>query len=107
MKTKKRGVVVIITIWMMIAVVITYALSLILTYVILSRRSEKSAWKMVVSDVEDVSNDLEQMVEASVLSFMEELVSTGTVTTANIPDPEAFSRELQSRNPVDRDQYCR
>ena len=58
MRSKKKKISFIITIWLIVIVMVVCAASAVLTYLILSERVEKQTVSLVRQNVEDVSHDI-------------------------------------------------
>ena len=75
MKQKKRKIALVITIWLVVIVLAACALSATLTYVTLSKRTERQTRMLVRQNVENVSTDIEEMADEYVLSFIDQFIS--------------------------------
>ncbi len=90
---KKQRISKVITLWLVVIVLAACLVSAGLTYYTLLDRSEKSTQKLVRQNVEDVSTDIDQLANLSILNFTDQLMYD-YLTTANIDDPDAYSKEL-------------
>ncbi|MCR5097425.1 MAG: SpoIIE family protein phosphatase [Lachnospiraceae bacterium] len=94
MKQKKKKIALVITIWLVVIVLASCALSATLTYITLSKRTDRQTRDLVRQNVENVSRDIEEMADESILIYVKDLLNSEYITTANIADPDALSREL-------------
>ena len=94
MKHKKKKIALVITIWLVVIVMTACIASAALTYLTLSRRSEVQTMALVRQNVEDVSNDIDELADDSILSYIDEFIDSGYINTADIDDPAALSKEL-------------
>ncbi|MBO4252039.1 MAG: SpoIIE family protein phosphatase [Clostridia bacterium] len=76
MKKKKR-ISLVITVWLVAIVLAACVVSAILTYVTLSNRSKSQTKTLVTQNVEDVSNDIAEIVDNYVLSYINDLINSG------------------------------
>ncbi len=90
---KKQRISKVISLWLVVIVLAACLVSAGLTYYTLLDRSEKSTQKLVRQNVEDVSTDIDQLANLSILNFTDQLMYD-YLTTANIDDPDAYSKEL-------------
>ena len=72
------------TVWLSIILVAAYAVSAVLTYFSLVKRSENQTNTLVYQNVEDVTNDIVQVSDVAVTVIVEEWCKS-TITTADIP----------------------
>ena len=94
MKNKKKSIALVITVWLIVIVLAACIASAILTYITLSKRSEAQTTTLVRQNVEDVSKDIEEMADDSILSYIDEFFSSNYINSAYILDPGALSVEL-------------
>lgn len=94
MGTKKKKISLVITIWLVVIVMMACAASAILTYLTLSERAERQTVSLVKQNVEDVSTDIDELADESILSFVYEFEVSEYIASANIDDPDALSSEL-------------
>ncbi|MBO4212522.1 MAG: SpoIIE family protein phosphatase, partial [Clostridia bacterium] len=94
MKNKKKSIALVITVWLIVIVLAACIASAILTYITLSKRSEAQTTTLVRQNVEDVSTDIAELVDAYILSYIDDLMRAG-YNTANIDDPAKLSAYLQ------------
>lgn len=88
MKNKKKSIALVITIWLIIIVLAACIVSALLTYFTLSKRSESQTETLVKQNVEDVSNDIAEIVDKYILSYIDDLMAAG-YNTANITEEQA------------------
>ena len=94
MKSNKKKISLIITIWLIVIVMAACIVSAVLTYIMLSRRADRQTTALVRQNVEDVSNDISEMADESILSYVNEFITTGYIASAEIENPDALSKEL-------------
>ena len=94
MKHKKKRIALVITIWLVVIVLMACVISAVLTYVTLSKRSELQTVSLVRQNVEDVSTDIDELADDSILSYIDQFISSKYIDTAKIDDPDALSKEL-------------
>lgn len=94
MNRKKRKIAIVITIWLVVIVLTACIVSAVLTYITLSNRSEQQTMALVRQNVEDVSKDIDELADDSILSYVDEFIASGYIYTADIDDPAALSKEL-------------
>ena len=94
MNRKKRKIALVITIWLVVIVLTACIVSAVLTYITLSKRSEQQTMALVRQNVEDVSTDIDELADDSILSYIDEFIESGYIYTADIDDPAALSKEL-------------
>ena len=99
MRSKKKRISLIITIWLLVIVLVACAASAMLTYLTLSRRAEEQTVSLVRQNVEDVSHDIDELADDSILSFVDEFLEGGYIDSAVIDDPDALSKELHEFYP--------
>ena len=80
---KKKKISLVITIWLVAVVLAACVVSAILTYVTLSKRSKNQTETLVTQNVEDVSNDIAEIVDQYVLSYIDDIINNG-YNTANV-----------------------
>ena len=85
---KKKSISLVITIWLVVIVLAACVVSAILTYLTLSKRSTQQTEAIVKQNVEDVSNDIAEIVDKYILSYIDDLIAAG-YNTANINDARA------------------
>ncbi|MBO4497261.1 MAG: SpoIIE family protein phosphatase [Lachnospiraceae bacterium] len=90
---KKKKIANVITVWLIIIVVAACFVSVTLTYISLSDRSEENTKNLVRSNVEDVSKDINEMIDLIVLDALDEWVPDA-VPSADLEDPEDYSNWL-------------
>ena len=83
-KRSSKRIAVIMTVWLSIILVAAYAVSAVLTYFSLVKRSEDQTNTLVYQNVEDVTNDIVQVSDVAVTVIVEEWCKN-TITTADIP----------------------
>ena len=83
-KRSSKRIAVIMTVWLSIILVAAYAVSAVLTYFSLVKRSENQTNTLVYQNVEDVTNDIVQVSDVAVTVIVEEWCKS-TITTADIP----------------------
>ena len=83
MKIKKRKIATVVTVWLIVIVFIAYAISAVLTYLTLKKRSEDQTNTLVQQNVEDVTNEITQASDIAVTVTVEEW-SKNTIPTADI-----------------------
>ncbi|MBR6487262.1 MAG: serine/threonine-protein phosphatase [Lachnospiraceae bacterium] len=93
MNKKKRKISNEITKWLVVIVVVACVVSAAIRYVTLSNRSERNTIELVRQNVEDVSTDISELEDRSILSFVDEFI-TYYIPSANIDDPDKLSKEL-------------
>ena len=94
MRSKKKKISFIITIWLIVIVMVVCAASAVLTYLILSERVEKQTVSLVRQNVEDVSHDIDELADGSILTFIYQLMQSKYIDSAVIDDPSALSESL-------------
>ena len=94
MKSKKKRISLIITIWLVVIVFAACIVSAALTYITLSKRSEQQTISLVRQNVEDVSHDIDELADESILSFIDDFMESDYINSADIDDPDALSKEL-------------
>ena len=94
MKSKKKRISLIITIWLIVIVMVVCAASAVLTYLMLSGRAENQTMSLVKQTVEDVSHDIDELADESILSFVNEFTQSKYIDSAVIDDPDALSESL-------------
>ena len=80
---KKKKISLVITIWLVAVVLAACVVSAILTYVTLSKRSKNQTETLVTQNVEDVSNDIAEIVDQYVFSYIDDIINNG-YNTANV-----------------------
>ena len=68
MKSGKKRISLIITIWLVVIVMLACAASAALTYLVFSKRAEEQSEALVKQNAEDVSHDIDEVTDASILS---------------------------------------
>ena len=94
MKSGKKRISLIITIWLIIIIMAACAVSAVLTYFTLSKRAQKQTMSLVQQNVEDVSNDIDELADDAILSYTDQFIESEYIYTANIEDRDALSKEL-------------
>ena len=94
MKSNKKKISLIITIWLIVIVMAACITSAVLTYITLSKRAERQTMSLVRQNVEDVSKDISEMADESILAYVNEFIEGGYITSARIDDPDALSDSL-------------
>lgn len=94
MKSNKKKISLIITIWLIVIIMAACAVSAVLTYFTLSKRAEKQTMTLVQQNVEDVSNDIDELVDDAILSYGDQFIESEYIDSAKIEDPDALSKEL-------------
>ena len=94
MKSRKKKISLIITIWLIVIVVAACAATAVLSYLALSERAERQTEELVRQNVEDVSTDIDDLADEAILSYIDRFIETEYIYTANIDDPDALSKEL-------------
>ena len=94
MKSNKKRISLIITIWLIVIIMAACAVSAVLTYITLSKRAEKQTKALVQQNVEDVSNDIDELADDAILAYADQFIESKIIYTANIKDPDALSKEL-------------
>ena len=86
MKSKKRRIVTVITVWLTVIVVFAYAVSAVLTYLTLRKRSEEQTLSLIKQNVEDVTNDISQVSELVVTVTAEQWVKESIPTSVDLEE---------------------
>lgn len=94
MKRKKRKIALVITIWLVVIVLAACIASAVLTYIMLSKRSEQQTVSLVRQNVEDVSRDIDELADDSILSYIDEFINSEYINSADLDDPDALTKEL-------------
>ncbi len=94
MKPKKKKISLIITIWLIVIVMAACITSALLTYLSLSRRADRQTMSLVRQNVEDVSKDISEMADESILTYVNEFIEGGYIASAVIDEPDALSAYL-------------
>ncbi|MBR5091559.1 MAG: SpoIIE family protein phosphatase [Ruminiclostridium sp.] len=94
MRPRKRKIAVVITVWLIVIVLAACVISAGMTYFSLSGRSEKQTTALVRQNVEDVSNDIDEMADLTLITYVDQFVDGDYIATANIEEPDALSRKL-------------
>lgn len=92
---KKEKISVIITRWLIVIVVLAFILSSVITCVTLISRSQVQTFKVLRRNVEDVSTDIEEIVDNYILDYVDEFIDQGYIDSANIKDLDALNRDLE------------
>lgn len=92
---KKEKISVIITRWLIVIVVLAFILSSVITCVTLISRSQVQTLKVLRRNVEDVSTDIEEIVDNYILDYVDEFIDQGYIDSANIEDLDALNRDLE------------
>ena len=96
MRPRKRKIAVVITVWLIVIVLAACVISAGMTYFSLSGRSEKQTTALVRQNVEDVSNDIDEMADLTLITYVDQFVDGDYIATANIEEPDALSRKLRA-----------
>ncbi|MCR4654866.1 MAG: SpoIIE family protein phosphatase [Lachnospiraceae bacterium] len=91
---KKRRISNVITIWLLVIVFIAYTVSTVLRYLAMSGRSRQQTALLVRHNVEDVSTDIDELVDDAFISYINEFIEQDYITSARIDDPDALSKDL-------------
>ncbi|MBP5165047.1 MAG: SpoIIE family protein phosphatase [Lachnospiraceae bacterium] len=92
-RSRKKKISFIITIWLVVILLVSCVVSALLIRAVFLGRAEAQAELLVKQNVEDVSNDIDELADESLMTFIEEIMAD--YPTANIDDPEAVSKALQ------------
>ena len=92
---KKKKIETVITIWLVVILVAVCAVSEIVTYFVLTKRSEKHYMTLVRQHVEDISNDIKEITDDELIATAEDLIAHA-IPSANPADPEKLLRTLKS-----------
>ncbi len=90
----KRKISNVITGWLIIIVLVTCVVSGVFRYITLSKQVEQNTRDLIRETVEDVSRDVHEMEDRSLLYFAELLMSD-FISSANVEDPDSYSKELK------------
>ncbi len=90
---KKKKIAKVITTWLIVIVMTACIATAGLTYYTLLKRSERSTAMLVRQNVEDVSNDIDQLADLSILNYAGQLMYD-YITSSNLEDPDSLSKEL-------------
>ena len=99
MKSGKKRISLIITIWLVVIVMLACAASAALTYLVFSKRAEEQSEALVKQNAEDVSHDIDEVTDASILSFMDQIIAKNFITSAKIENPGELSELMQAYYP--------
>ncbi len=91
---KKKKISIVITIWLIVIVLAACIVSAALTYITLSGRSEENTISLVHRNVEDVSRDVDEMADVSILSYVNDFIASDYIVSADIEDPDELSKTL-------------
>ena len=94
MKTKKRKIATVVAVWLTVIVIIAYAISAVLTYLALKKRSEEQSKTLVKQNVEDVTIDILEQSNAAVTVTVEQWVKD-SIPTSKTDHPEQVSAVLE------------
>ena len=94
MKSNKKKISLIITIWLTVIVMTACAVSAVLTYFTLSKRAERQTVSLIKQNVEDVSTDIDEMADDALLSYIDQFIESEYIYSAKIDNPDALSKEL-------------
>ena len=94
MKSNKKKISLIITIWLVVIVMTACVVSAVLTYFTLSKRAERQTVSLIKQNVEDVSTDIDEMADEAILSYINQFIESEYIYSAKIDDPDALSKEL-------------
>ncbi|MCR5339330.1 MAG: SpoIIE family protein phosphatase [Lachnospiraceae bacterium] len=95
MKHKKRKISLVITIWLVVIVMMACVASAVITYLLLSKRSENQAAALVRRHVKDVSKDINDIVNESIILTLNGIIEKKHIGSAKLEDPDEISKELQ------------
>ena len=62
----------------------------------MSKRSETQTTSLVRQNVEDVSKDIEELADDSLLSYIDEFINSNYISSAKIADTVSLSNELNA-----------
>ena len=93
MKKKKSRISNEITKWLVIIVIVACIVSAVIRYISLSNRSEVSTVALVKQNVEDVSRDVSEVEDLCLLDLCDSFIYS-YISSADVEDPEAYSKEL-------------
>ncbi len=93
MKKKKSSISNEITKWLVIIVIVAAVTSALIRYFSLSKRSENNTVALVKQNVEDVSRDISEVEDRTLLDFADNFIQT-YFPNAEVEDPEGFSKTL-------------
>lgn len=93
MKKKKSRISNEITKWLVIIVIVACIVSAVIRYISLSNRSEASTVALVKQNVEDVSRDISEVEDLCLLDLCDSFIYS-YISSADVEDPEAYSKEL-------------
>ena len=99
MHKEKKRISSVITIWLIIILAMTCVFSAILTFISLSKRSEDQTVSLVRQNVEDVSTDIAQLADESLLQYVDQFVDEESISPANLEDPDDLTKELSDFYP--------
>lgn len=97
MKSRKKKISLIITIWLIVIVVAACAATAVLSYLALSERAERQTEELVRQNVEDVSTDIDDLADEAILSYIDRFIETEYIYTANIDDPDPDRQKEHGR----------
>ena len=92
-RSRKKKISLIITIWLVVILLVSCVVSALLIQAVFLGRAKAQAESLVQQNVEDVSNDIDELADESLMTYIEEIMAD--YPTANIDDPEAVSKALQ------------
>ena len=92
-RSRKKKISLIITIWLVVILLVSCVVSALLIQAVFLGRAKAQAESLVQQNVEDVSNDIDELADESLMTYIEEIMAD--YHTANIDDPEAVSKALQ------------
>ena len=92
---KKKKIETVITIWLVVILVAVCAVSEVVTYFALTKRSEKHYMTLVRQHVEDISNDIKEITDDELIATAEDLIAHA-IPSANPADPEKLLRTLKT-----------
>lgn len=93
LKTKKRKIATVVTVWLTVIVFTAYAISAVLTYLTLKKRSEEQSNTLVRQNVEDVTTDILVQSNAAVTVTVQQWVKD-SIPTSKTDQPEAATAVL-------------
>ncbi len=99
MKSKKKKISFIITVWLVVIVMAACVASAVLIFLTLSKRAENQTYELVQQNVEDVSTDIDELADLAFYSFLDQLFMRGLNSVSTIDDPDELSAMLQEYYP--------
>ena len=96
MNRTKSGIASVVAKWLLLIVFGAFAASALLTYLVISHRTDGNANKLVQWNVEDVSKDISELADETILDYIDSFIRDKYISSADIKDPAALSTELQN-----------